>query len=298
MNTKPIVVGYDGSPSSVAAVDWAAAEGLRTGRPVVLAHAFMQPTTPAVLPGPGVFPHMAARRDAEDMIFQAAAEAALSHLGVDITGVLLSGPPAVMLCEQSRQASLIVLGNRGRGGFAQLLLGSTGVAVSAHAHCPVVVVRGDRQPSEAPVLVGVDGSPSSVQALRYAFEQALDRAVQLNVVRAWNTPTPTRMPSDVLQDIVAAEQAELDEELTAWQAKYPDVEVTGEVVADLASRVLVQGSRDAQLVVVGSRGRGGFRGLLLGSVSQQLLHHSHCPVAVIRELPDTEIEEEIAETAF
>ncbi|HEX5543172.1 MAG TPA: universal stress protein [Micromonospora sp.] len=292
MTTRPIVVGYDGSPSSVAAVGWAAAEARRTSQPVLLAYAFVWPTTAAMLPGPEVFPHTAARRDAEDMIHAAAAEAARAHPDVKITGALLAGPPAVTLIEQSEKASLVVLGNRGHGGFAALLLGSTGVAVTAHAHCPVVVVRGEEQRPDSRILVGVDGSSSSLLALRYAFEQAADRALPLHVLQAWDLSTSMReVPLNVQQEMLAAEQAALDELVAEWRAKYSEVEVSAAVVPDLAGRVLVQSSRNAQLVVVGSRGRGGFRGLLLGSVSQQLLHYSHCPVAVIRELPAPEAPE-------
>ena len=123
-------------------------------------------------------------------------------------------------------------------------------------------------------------------ALQYGFELAADRGGHLHVIRAGTPPTPRWSPPNFDQrDITAAEYAALDELLAGWREKYPDVEVTTEVVADNPSRILAKASRNAQLVVVGSRGRGGFRGLLLGSVSQQLLHHSHCPVAVIREIP-------------
>lgn len=296
MTSQPIVVGYDGSPSAQQAVKWAAAEGLRTGRPLLLAHAFVWPAVPMALAGPGIYPQGMARRDAERMVQEAAAEAAKAHPKVTITGTLLDGPPAVVLVERSREASLVVLGNRGHGGFAQLLLGSTGVAVSAHAHCPVVIVRGDERPAPAHVLVGVDGSPSSLLALRYAFAQAADRAVPLRVVRVWNMSEPMWSVSEnVPRDLVAAEQKALDELLANWRAEYPDVEVVAEVVVDAPGRALVRASREAELAVVGSRGRGGFTGLLLGSVSQQLLHHSHCPVAVIRELPDdSDAEEPVA----
>ena len=282
--TRPIVVGYDGSSSATAAVDWAVAEGIRTATPVVLAYAFEWPTGAGpIMPGPVAWPDAASRRDTETTVRVAAAEAAERHPGADVTGTVLDGPATIRLREKSRGAALLVVGSRGHGGFADLLLGSTSVAVAAHAHCPVVVVRGSVV-TEASVVVGVDGSEASLHALRFAVEQAASRGVTLRVVRAWNPPAPRwRPPAFDPREIVAAERAVLDDDLLLWREKYPEVAMTAEAVGDNPGRVLVEASRTASLVVVGSRGRGGFTGLLLGSVSQQLLHHSHSPVAVIRE---------------
>jgi nucleotide-binding universal stress UspA family protein len=286
MTTNPIVVGYDGSAGAAAAVDWAMPEADRTHTPVVLGYAFEWPIVPATISaGSTNWPDAVARQEAETMVQTAAKAAAEAHPGVAVTGTLLDGPAAVTLWEQSRHAALVVLGNRGHGGFADLLAGSTSVAVTTHAHCPVVVVRGEDRPADAPVLVGVDGSAGSLLALRYAFEQASDRRVPLRVIRTWTAPAARWSTPDFdPEDITASERAMLEALLFGWREKYPDVAVTTDVVADNASRALIEASRDARLVVVGSRGRGGFRGLLLGSVSQQLLYHSHCPVAVIREL--------------
>jgi nucleotide-binding universal stress UspA family protein len=158
--------------------------------------------------------------------------------------------------------------------------------VSVHAHCPVVVVRGDRPSPDAPVVVGLDDSDCARLALDFAFAQAAARGTGLRVVRAWSPPAQRWQPPDFdPEEQAVAEKVEV-EELTARQRdKYPQVELTISVVVDAPARAMVDASRHAQLVVVGSRGRGGFRGLLLGSVSQQLLHHPHCPVAVVRELP-------------
>lgn len=292
MTIRPIIVGYDGSPPAEAALAWALDEAERIHAPVRLVYAFEwsgvgAPVAPAV-----AWPDDEARRQAEGMVQVAAAEAAEDRPGVEVTGGLVDGPPATVLTNKSREAALVVLGNRGHGGFTGLLVGSTGVAVSAHAHCPVVVVRGARPAPHARaghVLVGVDGSPCSLLALRYAFEQAAARGARLHVVRAWAPPPPEWTPlTHDAAAITSAEQADVEELLAGWREKYPEVEVGVEVVADTAAHALVKGSRYAQLVVVGSRGRGGFRGLLLGSVSQQLLHHSDCPVAVVRELPPPE----------
>jgi nucleotide-binding universal stress UspA family protein len=290
MTTRPILVGYDGSPGSRAALRWALDEGGRTGNPVQLVYVF-EWFADRAWPGPGSegWPDEAARRDVEWILDIAVGDAAKSHPKVSVSGVVLEGPAPLLLQERSRTASLVVLGSRGHGGFGGLLVGSTAVAVAAHAHRPVVVVRGVERGPERPsghVVVGVDGSESSLLALGFAVEQAAERKVALHVVRAWTPPAARWRPPDFdPARISAEEQVAVAELLAGWREKYPDVEVAVEVVADNPAHVLVGATRNAQLAVVGSRGRGGFRGLLLGSVSQQLLHHSHCPVAIVRELP-------------
>jgi nucleotide-binding universal stress UspA family protein len=190
----------------------------------------------------------------------------------------------------STQSRLVVLGHRGLGGFAGLLLGSVGVAVSAHAHCPVVVVRGNARPETArrPVAVGLDDSPQADLAIGFAFEEAACRQVGLTAVRAWTPPhlpwqTATRPLVYDADELESAERHLAETALAGWRDKYPGVRVTIRLVPGGAGHALVTASHDSQLMVVGSRGRGGFAGLLLGSVSQQLLHHAHCPVAVVRE---------------
>ena len=289
MIANRIVVGYDGSESARAAIGWALDEGARTGADVHLVYAFEWPVYAAAptVAGVGPWPDSHARAEAATMLDAAVAAAADSHPQVTVTHEALLGAPVPVLEDRSRNARLTVLGNRGQGGFAELLLGSVAVAVSAHAHCPVVVVRADgtpRQPN-APVVVGVDSSECAQRALAWAFEAASIRRVGLHVVRGVALPGPPWSAPPVGR---TDELTELRELIAAWQDKYPDVVATPEVVADAPAGVMVRASRHAQLVVVGSRGRGGVRGLLLGSVSQQLLHHAHCPVAVVREMPATE----------
>jgi nucleotide-binding universal stress UspA family protein len=240
---------------------------------------------------PHVWPDDAAYEGVQAMLDTVVARAADTHPGVPVIPVLLEGAAAPLLLEQSRDASIVVLGSRGHGGFAGLLAGSTATAVSAHAHCPVVVVRGVMPGPEMPpghVVAGVDFSPGSQLALGFAFEQAAGRGVPLHVIRAW-TPPDRRggLPGFDPEEVTAAERVALNDLLGGWTAKYPAIDLVSRVVTDSPARALIDATRHAQLVVVGSRGRGGFRGLLLGSVSQQLLHHSHCPVAVVRETPPT-----------
>lgn len=256
-----------------------------------LAYAFEWLPTSTPVATPRVWPDDAAREDITAILNAFIAEAGHAHPDVPMTGLILEGPAALTLQEQSRHASLVVLGSRGHGGFTGLLVGSTSVAVSAHAHCPVVVVRGVAPGPElraGHVVAGVDFSPGSQLALDFAFEQAAGRGVNLHLVRAWMPPNSRWNPPGFdPEELTVAERVALDELLSRWQAKHPEVKVTTEVVADSPARCLIDATRNAQLVVVGSRGRGGFLGLLLGSVSQQLLHHSHCPVAIVRELPGT-----------
>jgi nucleotide-binding universal stress UspA family protein len=290
MTTRPVLVGYDGSPGAEAALAWALDEAARTGAPVELAYALAwPPVVPAPVTSADVWPMDDTRRAISAMLQTAVAQAAESHPGVAVAWLVLDGPAAPVLQDRSHGAALLVLGSRGHGGFAGLLLGSTAVAVSAHAHCPTVVVRGVEPGPEARpgrVVVGVDFSACSLLALGFAFDQAAGRRVPLRVVHAWAPPPVRYGPPDLdPEEITLAERSAVEELLAGWRSKYPDVPVTVEVAADSPARVMVAATRHAQLAVVGSRGRGGFGGLLLGSVSQQLLHHSHCPVAVVRESP-------------
>ncbi|MEQ4300071.1 universal stress protein [Plantactinospora sp. B6F1] len=287
MKAHPIIVGYDGSEGAKAALQWALDEAARTGAQLRLLFAFEWPTVAStVAPMATTWPDQGAREDAQKMLDAVILEAFQTHPQVVVTSTVLDGSAAILLREHSHEASLLVLGSRGLGGFAGLLLGSTSVTVSAHAHCPVVVVRGEQERPEGPVVVGVDGSTCALLALEYAFAQASARGSVLRVVRAWTPVAPRWQPPGYgPEDQATAERIELDELLTDARSRYPRVEVVAEVISGPAGQVMVEASRDAQLVVVGSRGRGGFGGLLLGSISQQLLHHAHCPVAVVRELP-------------
>ncbi|GAB3173872.1 nucleotide-binding universal stress UspA family protein [Micromonospora palomenae] len=283
-----ILVGYDGSTDATLALDWALDEAQRGGgRPVRLAYVFEWLTVAGWIgPGvaPGIWPDETARRQVEELVHKAVADAVAQRPGVTVHGEVYDGPPALVLQERSADAGLLVLGSRGHGGFAGLLAGSTAVAVTAHAHCPVVVVRAGQATGAGPVVVGVDGSESSRVALGFAVESAAQRRVPLRVVRVVAPPAGRRRPSDHdEQATVAGERAAVEESLAPWRDTFPNVDVDIEVAPGNPAAALVEASRGAQLVVVGSRGLGGLRGMLLGSVSQQLLQHSSCPVVVARE---------------
>lgn len=283
-----IVVGVDGSVSALDAVRWAAREARRRGLPLRLVHGYQPPAKGDETHDPGIGDKVReqGRRRLADA-WQVADES-----GVHATSVLESGPAVPVLVHESRAAALMVIGTRGLGGFAGLLVGATAVSLAGRAHCPLVVVRGAREP-DGPVVLGVDGQPDSDAAVGFAFAQASTQDAQLVAVHVWHDSAADTLLLGHAEppDFDPAQQQAyetLAERLACWQEKFPDVHVTREVVRDHPSRALLRYADDARLVVVGTRGRGGFRGLLLGSTSRHLLHHAACPVAVVRTEPDGE----------
>jgi nucleotide-binding universal stress UspA family protein len=284
-----IVAGVDGSETALQAVQWAAAEATQRHSPLRLVAAYAVPVGRLVAdPGLGVDYHTVVRDSATRHLATAATAASAMAPDLAVEQVLVEGLPTPALQAQSVDAALVVLGDRGLGGFTGMLLGSVAVSLAAHATCPVVVVRGPEfdasAPRVEPVVVGVDGSPASEAAVAFAFEAAALRAVPLVALHTWCDllVDPTIGP---LLDVDALEPDErevLAERLAGWRPKYPEVDVRRLVVRDRPAYALIQESASAQLVVVGSRGRGGLAGMLLGSVSHALLHYAHCPVAVVR----------------
>ena len=188
-------------------------------------------------------------------------------------------PAADTLIARSADASLIVLGKRDHPATTGRI-GCVAIGVAAGAHCSVILVRGQPAPWY-PIVVGVDHSGTALHALAFAFEQAAARAVPLLVVRAWLPPAAGHHP-DALPAILAEERRQLGELLDGWQEKFPSVDALPTVLVDHPARALTDASRDAQLVVVGTRGQA-FRGTLLGSVSRHLAQHAASSVAVVRD---------------
>ena len=289
--TPPVVVGVDGSDSASRAVRWASAYAARHGLPLRLVHVYLAPIS---LPG-GVFDQSVLRRamrvQGRKWLRDARMAAAETAPDIEVEVVLRSAPVAPALREESRAAALVVLGTRGLRGIAGLLLGSTGNALAGHTPCPLVVVRGD-EPARGPVVVGVDGTETSESAIAFAFAEAAARGRPLVAVHAWVEPAVDTVllgRTDPPPDFEPAQQEAyevLAERLAGWQEKYPEVHVTREVVRDHPWRALLRHAEGAALVVVGTRGRGGFAGLVLGSTSRRVLHHVPCPVAVVRSEED------------
>lgn len=286
METLPILVGYDGSPASDTALHWALAEGARQEAPVHLVYVFEWASPAVPVPAGLGWPNQAAREETVTALDEALGRARAAQPAVEVSGAVVDGLVLPTLCQLSARARLLVLGHRGLGGFAGLLAGSVAIGAAAHAHCPVVVVRGCAEPRR-PVAVGIDDSPPGALAIDFAFEQAAGRGVELVAVRSWQPPPLLRRPATPAlgydnDELIAAERERATRALSGWQDRYPQVRVDARVVSGTPAQALIAASEQAQLVVVGSRGRGGFRGLLLGSVARQLVHHAHSPVAVVR----------------
>jgi nucleotide-binding universal stress UspA family protein len=287
MNTRgPVLVGTDGSAPAQAAVRWAAMEAQRRGTALTIVNAY--DSTWAATPG-------LPRRDlaeaadlAETIVTDACAEVGTLAFAVTAHAVVAPGDPAAVLLEHSAAAGLLVVGHRGRGGFASLLLGSVGQQVSAHARCPTVVVRGRVSAVDGPVAVGVDSSPGGRAALGAAFTSARMRHAPVLAVHAYPDPLPPItpglpfiLPPDA-KHVARYHADQVDNMLAGWRSEFPDVRVEAEVATGTAAGLLVDASHHAQLVIVGSRGHGTLTGTLLGSVGHQLLHHADCPVMITR----------------
>lgn len=277
-NRRPVIVGVDGSPASFGAVRWAADEAVRHGQPLRITHASG---------APGPFEEAV---DEPELAVQAAVEARNWQPGLHVTTCTWHGRPGRMLVEQSRHASLVVVGSRGMGGFHSLLVGSVGVQLAAHAHCPVLVVHHAERwagpenalPQHQPIVVGADGSPPSELAVELAFAEAASRGVALNAVRAWQEPAHHWSRTVDPARIATTTHHALATDLEPWRAKYPTVQVQLRAVRGAAVPVLVTEARDALMIVLGPRGQGGFDELRLGSVTQQVLEHASAPVLVAR----------------
>ena len=277
---ESVVVGYDGSTGSDLALDWAVAEARRTTRPLHLVRASGRHDPRGFEPS--------AELDAVTTLAVEQVTAKAPELTV--TGQTREGSAAAVLVEASATAGTVVAGARGHGAFASVLVGSVSEQVATHAQCPVVVVRPEslERGSEAGrIVAGLDASERSVAALSYAYAQASSREVGLTVVHSWWWEEPGGFGAGATWEgdwtaVSDQETAMVGELLAGWHDQYPDVELRRHLVRGHPVGTLVEESRGAEMLVIGSRGRGGFKGLLLGSVSRRLLHGASCPVAVVR----------------
>lgn len=283
-----IVVGVDGSQSAMRAAHWAAREAQERNAPLLLLHAQLIPRVPHAFQGV-VAPNyrngmLASGYELLGAAWQTCLEAAPD---VRYATQLKVASPAATLIGASHRARMVVLGSRGLGGISGLLLGSVAAAVATQAECPVVVVRGvDERESGRPVVVGVDGSSVSEAAVAFAFDAAAHRDVPLIAVHARPSVASGGWPAPIDSDDLDTEaNLLLSEQLAGWREKYADVEIRHRVATGRPAPELVGLSGAAQLVVVGSHGRGSLAALGLGSVSHALLNHSRCPVAVARARP-------------
>jgi nucleotide-binding universal stress UspA family protein len=283
MSVLPVVAGVDESQASRAAAGYAAAEARRRSRPLVLVHGFTWPFIYPPLTAEHDLTDPGPRAKASELLADTAAELRRDYPDLPIRTRMQDGHATAVLAANSLRAELIVVGHRGSGGFAGLLAGSVAVQIASHAHCPVIVVRAVPPAEDAPVIVGVDGSAGARVAARFAFETAEQRCAPLLVMCAW--PAGQAWPEWANASDPALPTPEpVAVSLGEYPDRYPDVKYKVEMVRAVSpAAALVSASTGAGLVVVGSRGLGGLRGLLLGSVGRTLIDHALCPVAVVRE---------------
>ena len=288
MDRRPVIVGLDGSGSARAALSWAVDDARARQAPVQVVRAF-GPTLaygPIVRYGDALMPDSAAAQaSSEDLVADAVRGATATAPDVEISGMAIHGDAASALVGLTPTASTLVLGSRHLGTVGSVLLGSVTAAVSARASCPVVVVRGSYVAAEdrtAGVVVGVDALRDGVGALEYAFNFACRHAVPLHPVLCWHPDMAGGATGQIEAVMLARCEARLAESLAGWREDYPDVDVHPTVIRNHPVAGLVAASAGRRLLVVGSRGRGPFTSALLGSVSQGVLHHAPCPVAVVK----------------
>lgn len=278
MARTDVVVGVDGSVPSSVALRWATAEAARRGSRLRVVHAYRPPWLVEEMAAGTTLDTVALAR-AQKVVADSVAQAGPAGPDLETTGTTACCHPVPLLIENAGADSLVVVGSRGHGGFGSLLLGSTGLQLAMHAPGSVVVVRGRTDRDNAPVLVGTDGSPEADIAVGAAFDAAAARGCYLTAVHALRgSPAGSAAEQGAR---TAAEEA-LHKWLQPWRNAYPGVPVETVTAPGDAASVLTVLSTSAQLVVVGTRGHGGFAGLLLGSVAHKLIQHAHCPVLVAR----------------
>ncbi|OMC51455.1 universal stress protein [Mycolicibacterium fortuitum] len=280
-----IVVGVDGSPASDNAVVWAARDAVLRGVQLTLIYALPGAASPVwldvALPQDYWDYQNETGQKVLDAAQQVAREAAGEH-ALRIVAKSVPGHAVATLIEYSRRADLVVVGSRGLSKWGRRLLGSVSSSLAHHAHGPVAVIPEGERPPTAPVVVGVDGSPASELATEIAFDEASRRGVELIVLHTW-TDLNFEFPAIRWNDLSEEAERAMSEQLAGWCERYPDVAVRRVVMPDEPARQLLAQAEAAQLVVVGNRGRGGFAGMLLGSVSSAVVHSATAPVIVARQ---------------
>lgn len=287
MAAKPVVVGVDGSEGSLRAVEWAALEANRHSSPL------------RIVSAPALVPRIHAYNASPQAIASAmrgvaarALDAAITRSeevaqGLPVTTGLLSGPPALAVAECGAEASMLVMGARGAGGFAAMTLGSVSRYVASRAPCPVVVVREESMVVRREIAVGIRDPQDTTQTLAFAFEEAALRGADLVAVHTWfwfpsalHLGTAELRPAD--PDRIAAETASsLAAALGEWRNKYPGVRVRHDIIHGHPARVLASYSARADLVVLGRHGHPADAGPGIGSIQHAVLDHAHGPVAVV-----------------
>ncbi|CAM4402279.1 Universal stress proteinc/MT2085 [Mycobacterium basiliense] len=286
--TYGILVAVDGSAQSDAAVAWAAHEATMRRIPLTLLHG----VAPVVVGWPvgRLYTEMPDwQKDEAKNVVERARKAVAAAAGdcelPEVRTEVVYSAVVPTLIDASKKAWMIVVGSQGMSALGRMVLGSVSSALLHHAHCPVAVIHSDHgvsPDSDAPVLVGIDGSPSGEAAVALAFDEASRRDVDLIALHAWSDVGVFPILGMDWRDRERQGEEVLAERLAGWQEQYPDVGVKRSLVCDKPAHWLLEEAQHAQLVVLGSHGRGGFPGMLLGSVGSTVAHSAKIPVVVVR----------------
>lgn len=277
--TAPVVAGFDGSPESRAATEWAAREAARRGCPLDLLQAWPWPHRDVV-------GSEETYRHALDQLSLRADELRPLAGAGPVTTAIVPTDPAEALEAAGNSASVLVLGSRGLGAVRGFLVGSVSHVVLRRASCPVVLVRAEAVESDGPVLVGLDITRPMDDVLAFAFDAAVRRRAPLRVVHIWSSPVSseyTALQAIGLEgDLSAVERDRFAEQLDPWRERHPEVSVTADLIHGNRSVALVDAAAEARLLVVGRRVRRTLLGAHLGPVAHAAIHHAVCPVALVR----------------
>jgi nucleotide-binding universal stress UspA family protein len=289
--TESIIVGFDDTEHSFRAVDCAIREAEARGARLRLVNAYqwIPPTTFGLPPGLAAEESMHVASSAVVNDAAAAVRERRPDLTVEATSV--SGDAAGALADAGRDAAMIVVGGRGRGGFVGQLLGSVALRVLGLAQCPVMVVRGDPAPGTGRIMVGVDldDPRGSTDILGFAFAEAAARKADVYVVHIWDDPASLYLASgsylhEVFAAIAASHRQGLESLLEPWKTKYPDIAVSSQAFPGSPNRRLVDSTRLVDVLVIGASARTeGHAGMRVGALAHTVLHHAHCPVIVVPE---------------
>ncbi|MGW2671784.1 universal stress protein [Streptomyces sp. NPDC001272] len=284
----PLVVGVDGSDASLTAVDWAADEAARLALPLRIVYASLWEHYE------GAVPSWTLNRSSEQVLAENVVAAGAERVrqrwpGVQVTTDIAAEDAVSALLREGHTAHVVIVGSRGRGELAGLLLGSVALSVASRSSGPVIVVRGDRYALEGRhgrVLLGVGLHDVDSPAVRFAFREAAARDAELDVVTTWRRPLHEpvdrmALPGDVPRDHEERAAALMDKAVEAVAQEHPQVRLRRTTIEGTAHKLLTGRSAAADILVVGARHRGSLIGMELGRVAHRALHHAHCPVAIV-----------------
>jgi nucleotide-binding universal stress UspA family protein len=283
-----VVVGYDGSDGSEGALQWAVDEARLRHVPLQILSVWEEPMVDMGFGGGAIVdPSLAEVMKERGDQTAAAGLALVQDAGIEVSAQAVVGPAAAALVEASETADLLVTGSHSKRGVAEILLGSTSSQVATHSICPTMVVR-PKELTNQRLGVAIDGSEPGGRALDFAFDDASRRGWKLLVIHAWDVHVvgfdvddSTYPKGGIIDEVREAEDRLSAEVLAGHRDRYPDVEIEFHLGRGHADHVVLEAAENCDLLVVGSRGHGGFASLMLGSVSNRVLHHAECSVAVV-----------------